>query len=71
MNKAFWDHLLATATAIEECAGTEDRQLPEVREKLESIDLVYHRAFDPADSYEEYVAITLCRAVGQVLSKHS
>lgn len=71
MNKQFWDHLLVIATALEERAGTEDNQLPEVREKLESIGLVYHRAFDPADAYEEYVAVTLCRAIGQALSKPS
>lgn len=67
MNKQFWDQLLVTTSAIEAIADTEVDRLAKVHEQLESIENVYHRTFDPTDAYEEYVAVSLCRAINQAL----
>lgn len=69
MNDAFWNHLLITATTIEELAQREDAPVAQMREHLESIEVVYERAFDPADAYAEYVAVTLCRSINRLLAK--
>lgn len=65
MTNQLWDHLLATASAIEELATSNDKRMADIRE---SIEVAYHREFDPADTYTEYVAVTLCRALNKALA---
>lgn len=69
MDSQFWNHILTTATAIENISELESENLALLLEHLESIDVLYYRNFDPADTYQEYVAVALCHAVGKVLSK--
>lgn len=72
MNNEFWNHLLATATAIEELTAAEDdKNAIDINMQMDTIDFLYHRSFDPADAYPEYVATTLCRAINKALAKNS
>lgn len=67
MNHQLWDHLLLTASSIEELADAVDDKISRLSAQMETIDITYHRAFDPADAYKEFVAVTLCRAIHKAL----
>lgn len=69
MNNQLWDHLLATASAIDALAGPRDCTLADIRTHMETIEIAYDREFDPADCYAEYVAVSLCRAINRALQE--
>ena len=69
MNSRFWDHLLSMASSIEQFQGSEEERRNQLIAQLETIDVLYHRQFDPADVYPEYVATTLCRAISSALTR--
>lgn len=69
MSDQFWNHLLATASAIDGLATSGEDRLAEIGAQMESIEVLYQRAFDPADAYAEYVAVTLCRAINNALPR--
>lgn len=69
MDAQFWNHLLTTATALETHSEPDDDTLTVLLGHMESIDVLYHRNFDPAEAYKEYVAVALCRAVSKLVSE--
>lgn len=71
MNSRFWDQLLSMASSIEQLEGSDEEKKSQLIAQLETIDVLYHRQFDPADVYPEYVAVTLCRAISSALSTQS
>ena len=71
MNNQFWNHIFALASAIEETGESDESSLDQVKGQLETIEVLYQRTFDPADNYQEYVAVSLCNAVNKVLSRNS
>lgn len=69
MNNQFWDYLLSIATAIEENSEANQDLFGQLSAQLDGIELLYHRKFDPVDAYEEFVTVTLCRAIAKTLSR--
>ncbi|WP_416395322.1 hypothetical protein [Allohahella sp. A8] len=68
MNKQFWDFLLATALEIEELEAGEASS-DRISALIETIDVAYKGAFDPADAYEAYVVTALCSALHKKLPR--
>lgn len=67
--KAFWDHLFSIASTLEDTTSPTNTHMAGIQEHMESIEALYHRTFDPVQSYPEYVAVTLCRAINRTLSE--
>ena len=63
----FWNHLLVRRDAI----AAIDPRAADAREQLlaqlSTIDECFQRSFDPADQFEEYVAVSLCQALASAL----
>ncbi|GAA3947002.1 hypothetical protein [Allohahella marinimesophila] len=68
-NKQFWDFLLSTALEVEALETTDDASLARIAALIETVDIIYKGAFDPADAYEEYVAAALCAALHKKLPR--
>lgn len=66
--QVFWNEVLARRDAI----ATINPHRPDANrlllEHLSSLDIQFDRAFDPADQFEAYATLALCRAVRDLLS---
>lgn len=71
MNNQFWNHIFALSSAIEQTEEKAESSLAQIKGQLETIDVLYQRTFDPADNYQEYVTVALCKAVNKMLSRNS
>ncbi|ASP49262.1 hypothetical protein [Cognaticolwellia beringensis] len=69
MHNNFWDYLYETTELIENMANEKQDIIEQVYARLENVELLYERNFDPVDSYEEYVAVKLIRAISQAIKR--
>jgi hypothetical protein len=69
MHSNFWSYLLETTEAIE---STEPKiSLAQLEARLKNIGFLYEKAFDPADSFEAYVALKLINAISQTIQNNT
>ncbi len=61
----FWNQLLTITDLPTEIPSTE------LRAALLGIEEGFSGVFDPADHFQEYVALSLCRYVGQVIEREA
>ncbi|WP_448247292.1 hypothetical protein [Thalassotalea agariperforans] len=69
MNHILWDQLLSLSDDITNPKQSKDELRKLLITRLAAIDIAHERAFDPADHFEEYVAVSLCQAIKKVLSE--
>lgn len=69
MHNNFWDYLYQTFELIEDMNNENEDLLSQVNTRLETIELLYDRQFDPVDSYEEFVAVKLINAISQAIKR--
>lgn len=69
MNHILWDQLLSLSDDITNPKQSKDELQKLLMTRLEAIDIAHERTFDPAENFEEYVAVGLCQAIKQVLDK--
>lgn len=70
MQNDFWNYLLETFELIENMNNDNQDLLSQVSSRLETIELLYERNFDPVDSYQEFVAVKFIKAISQALKMH-
>ncbi|ARD45731.1 hypothetical protein [Colwellia sp. PAMC 21821] len=69
MHNNFWDYLYETIELIENMANEKQDIIEQVNARLETVELLYERQFDPVDSYEEFVAVKLIKAISQAIKR--
>lgn len=69
MQNNFWDYLYETAELIENITNDKQTNLELITKRLNTLELLYERSFDPVDSYEEFVAVKLIQAISKALKK--
>ncbi|MGB2739568.1 MAG: hypothetical protein WBC60_03310 [Cognaticolwellia sp.] len=67
MHNNFWHYLFETYELIEDMNNDNQDLLRQVHARLETIELLYARHFDPVDSYQEFVAVKLINAISLTL----
>lgn len=71
MQNNFWDYLFETSELIENITHNKQANLALITERLNTLELLYERSFDPVDSYQEFVAVKLIQAISTVLKSNS
>lgn len=66
--QVFWNQVLARRDAIAAIDPLRIDAKGLLLEQLSSLDIQFDRAFDPADQFEAYVTLALCRAVRDLLA---
>ncbi|TWX71146.1 hypothetical protein [Colwellia sp. C1TZA3] len=69
MHNNFWNYLFETSELIENMANDKQDIIEQVNARLETVELLYERHFDPVDSYEEVVAVKLIQAISRAIKK--
>jgi len=69
MHNNFWDYLYETIELIENMANEKQDIIEQVNARLETVELLYERQFDPVDSYEEFVAVKLIKTISQAIKR--
>ena len=64
-----WEQLLSLSDDLINPKQSQEELLKLLITRLSAIDIAHERAFDPAENFEEYVAVGLCQAIKQVLDK--
>lgn len=67
-NNVFWNQMLMRSDSIMDIDPNAPDALEQVRAQLNTIAEQFGRVFDPADQFEEYVAVTLCQALQRALT---
>ena len=67
MSNNLWDYLFETVELIEIIADEKQDVFERINTRLETIELLYERNFDPVDSYEEFVAVKLIQAISKAI----
>lgn len=67
-NNLFWNQMLMRSDSIVDIDPNAPGALEQVRAQLNTITEQFDRVFDPADQFEEYVAIALCQALQRALT---
>ncbi|XPF93834.1 hypothetical protein ACM9HF_17715 [Colwellia sp. RE-S-Sl-9] len=67
MNHIIWNQLLSISDKLNESEALTENTIEKLIAQLESINIAHERSFDPAENFEEYVAVTLCQAINKVL----
>lgn len=62
MHNEYWNTLLDHAELIATLSVEDDDQKKEVASKLDGLQFIFDRQFDPADHYQEFVALKLCKS---------
>ncbi len=65
MEDVFWNRLLMASETIGDC----DPSLESVVALLAGLEEGFYDQFDPADSFQAYAAVSLCRAIRRRLSE--
>jgi len=63
----FWNQLLARRDAIAALPACDSDIRAVLADQLMAVVEPYDRHFDPADDFEAYVAVSLCRAIATAL----
>ncbi|MGJ8694080.1 MAG: hypothetical protein ACSHW0_16550 [Thalassotalea sp.] len=69
MNHILWNQLLSLSDELEQGQQTKAALLKVLISRLEAIEIAHERSFDPAENFEEYVAVGLCQAIKKVLTE--
>lgn len=64
----FWNQLLMRSDSIVDVDSNAPDAVEQVRAQLNTITEQFDRVFDPADQFEEYVAVALCQALQRALT---
>ena len=64
----FWNQLLMRSDSITDLDPNAADTVEQVRAQLSTITEQFDRVFDPADQFEEYVAVALCQALQRALT---
>lgn len=67
-DKLFWNQLLMRSDSIVDIDSKASDAVEQVRAQLNTITEQFDRVFDPADQFEEYVAVALCQALQRALT---
>jgi hypothetical protein len=67
-NNLFWNQMLMRSDSIVDIDPNAPDALEQVRAQLNTIAEQFDRVFDPADQFEEYVAVALCQALQRALT---
>lgn len=65
----FWSQLLARRDAIAALPRGDGETRAALMAQLLAVVEAYDRHFDPADQFEAYVAVSLCRAIAAALAE--
>ena len=71
MSKIFWNQVYSLTEQLTANVNTDHDQIQTIISQLESICIAHERSFEPADEFEEYVTLSLCRAIADTLKKQS
>ena len=69
MHNNFWNYLFETIELIEGMDIENPNIIEQVSTRLETIELLFARQFDPVDSYQEYIAVKLIRTVAKAIKR--
>jgi hypothetical protein len=69
MNKIIWNQLLSVSDELNDSTQSKEEKIKLLIAQLESIEITHERSFDPAENFEEYVAVALCQSIKKVLEK--
>lgn len=64
----FWNQMLMRSDSIMDLDPNAPDSVEQVRAQLSTITEQFDRVFDPADRFEEYVAVALCQALQRALT---
>ncbi len=67
-NTVFWNQMLMRSDSIVDIDPNAPDALEQVRAQLNTIAEQFDRVFDPADHFEEYVAVALCQALQRAIT---
>ncbi|MBC6905305.1 hypothetical protein DWB84_07520 [Saccharophagus sp. K07] len=67
-NNVFWNQLLMRGDSIAGINPRAEDALEQVLAQLATLTEQYDRVFDPADQFEEYVAVNFCQALQRALT---
>ncbi|GHE91870.1 hypothetical protein [Thalassotalea profundi] len=67
MNNIFWNQLLSLSDNLKASTNAKADNIQSLISQLESICISHEGEFEPADEFEEYVTLTLCRSIAQNL----
>lgn len=67
-NNLFWNQMLMRSDSIVDIDPNAPDAIEQVRAQLSTITEQFERVFDPADQFEEYVAVALCQALQRALT---
>lgn len=67
-NNAFWNQLLMRSDSIADIDPNTADAAAQVLAQLATVAEQFDRAFDPADQFEEYVAVNFCQALQRALT---
>lgn len=67
-NTLFWNQMLMRSDSIVDIDSNATDAVEQVRAQLTTITEQFDRVFDPADQFEEYVAVALCQALQRALT---
>lgn len=67
-NNAFWNQLLMRSDSIADIDPNATDAAERVLAQLNTIAEQFDRVFDPADQFEEYVAVNFCQALQRALT---
>jgi len=67
-NSVFWNQLLMRSDSISEIHSDADGATEQILAQLSTITEQFDRTFDPADQFEEYVAVAFCQALARALT---
>ena len=67
MNNIIWNQLLSVSDELNDSTQSKEEKIKLLIAQLESIEITHERSFDPAENFEEYVAVALCQSIKKVL----
>ncbi|GAA5139694.1 hypothetical protein [Thalassotalea piscium] len=68
MNNIFWNQLLSLSDELDSSnSALQEENIASLIHHLESLCIAHERSFEPADEFEEYVVLSLCRSIANKL----
>jgi hypothetical protein len=67
-NDLFWNQMLMRSDSISDIDASASDAVAQVVAQIATITEQFDRTFDPADQFEEYVAVALCQALQRALT---